>query len=250
MSLKKKETSPVKKVYLLTDKLSFSSQEAYRSLRTNVMFALPGNECKCIGVTSPTPGDGKSTTAANLAISLGQIGKRVILLDCDLRLPTVATKFRINAAPGLSDFLVGHAPIEEALRRNEKFNIHILPAGNIPPEPTALLESKQFASLLDALRKNYDYVIVDLPPVITVPDAVILAKHLDGYLLTAKEKQTEHRAIKEMLRRLQMAEANVLGFVVTGSDINERKYKYKYKYRGKYKYQYKYGYRYSGYYKK
>lgn len=248
MKLNKNEAATIKKAYLLTDKLSFSAQEAYRSLRTNVMFALPGNECKCIGVTSPTPGDGKSTTAANLAISLGQIGKRVVLVDCDLRLPTVATKFRLNAAPGLSDFLVGHAPIEDALRKNEKFNIHILPAGNIPPEPTALLESRQFASLLDALRKNYDYVIVDLPPVITVPDAVILAKHLDGYLLTIKERHSEHRAIKEMMRRLQMAEANTLGFVVTGSNINERKYKYKYK--GKYKYHYKYAYRYSGYYKK
>lgn len=251
MSLRKKETPVVKKAYLLTDKLSFSSQEAYRSLRTNVMFALPGNECKCIGITSPTPGDGKSTTAANLAISLGQIGKKVMLVDCDLRLPTVATKFRINAAPGLSDFLVGQASIEEAIRQVVKYNIHILPAGNIPPEPTVLLESKQFASLLDALRKNYDYVIVDLPPVITVPDAVILAKHLDGYLLTTKERHTENRAVKEMLRRLQLAEANTLGFVLTGSDINDRKYKYRYKYKGKYRYQYKYGYyRYSGYYKK
>lgn len=247
MKLKKKETTAAQKVYLLTDKLSFSSQEAYRSLRTNVMFALPGNECKCIGVTSPTPGDGKSTTAANLAISLGQIGKRVILVDCDLRLPTVATKFRVNGVPGLSDFLVGHAPIEEALRRSEKYNIHLLPAGNIPPEPTALLESRQFASLLNALRKNYDYVIIDLPPVITVPDGVILAKHLDGYLLTVKEKHSEHRAVKEMIRRLQMAEANMLGFVITGSDVSQSKYKYKYK--GKYKYKYGYG-RYGGYYKK
>lgn len=248
--MKKSENTITQKVYLLTEKLSFSSQEAYRSLRTNVMFALPGNECKCIGVTSPTPGDGKSTTSANLAISLGQIGKRVVLVDCDLRLPTVATKFRINAVPGLSDFLVGSAPIEEVLRKVEKFNIHILPAGNIPPEPTALLESRQFTHLLEALRKNYDYVIVDLPPVITVPDAVILANRLDGYLLTIKEQHTEHRAVKEMLRRLQMAGANTLGFVVTGSDINGRKYKYRYKYKG-YKYRYRYGYyRYSGYYKK
>lgn len=250
MKLKTNEAPAMKKAYLLTDKLSFSAQEAYRSLRTNVMFALPGNECKCIGITSPTPGDGKSTTAANLAISLGQIGKRVLLMDCDLRLPTVASKFRINAAPGLSDFLVGSATIEEALRVNEKYNIHILPTGNIPPEPTALLESKQFTSLLEALRTTYDYVVVDLPPVITVPDAVILANRLDGYLLTIKEQHTEHRAVKEMLRRLQMAGAHTLGFVVTGSDINERKYKYKYKYKNKYGYQYKYGYRYNGYYKK
>ncbi len=245
--MKKKETTGNKKVYLLSDKLSFSAQEAYRSMRTNITFVLPGEGCKCIGITSPTPGDGKSTTAANLAISLGQIGKKVILVDCDMRLPTIATKFRVVSTPGLSDFLAGQARIEEALREVEKYNIHLLPAGNIPPEPTALLEAKQLERLFAALRNNYDYVLVDLPPVITVPDAVILAKHLDGYLLTIREKHTEHRAIKEMLRRMQVAEANILGFVVTGSDTNRRKYKYK----SRYRYNYKYGYyRYNGYYKK
>lgn len=245
--IKKKENTSVKKAYLLSDKLSFSAQEAYRSLRTNITFALPGDGCKCIGITSPTPGDGKSTTASNLAISLGQIGKKVILVDCDMRLPTVATKFRVNATPGLSDFLAGHAPVEEALRNVEKYQIHLLPSGNIPPEPTALLEAKQLERLFNALRKNYDYVIVDLPPVITVPDAVILAKHLDGYLLAVRERCAEHRAVKEMIRRLRMAEANILGFVVTGSDSNRRKYKYKSRYGYKYRYNY---YRYSGYYKK
>lgn len=241
--IKKKDSSANKKVYLLSDKLSFSAQEAYRSLRTNVTFVLPGEGCKCIGITSPTPGDGKSTTAANLAISLGQIGKRVILVDCDMRLPTVATKFRVPATPGLSDFLVGHARIEEVIRVSERHNIHLLPAGNIPPEPTALLESRQFECLIAAFRENYDYILIDLPPVVTVPDAVILAKRLDGYLLTVREKQTENRAIKEMLRRLQVAGANTLGFVITGADAHGGKYKYS----GKYKDRYKYGYyRYGG----
>lgn len=243
--MKRKETPANKKVYLLSEKLTFSAQEAYRSLRTNVTFVLPGEGCKCIGITSPTPGDGKSTTAANLAISLGQIGKRVILVDCDMRLPTVAAKFRVPATPGLSDFLVGHARIEDVIRPSEKYNIHLLPAGNIPPEPTALLESRQLERLFAAFRENYDYILVDLPPVVTVPDAVILAKLLDGYLLTVCEKQTEHRAVKEMLRRLKVAGANTLGFVVTGSAANDGKYG------GKYKKQYQYGsYRYSGQYKK
>ena len=229
-----KTAAAAKKAYLLTDKLAFSVQEAYRSLRTNITFALPGNECKCIGVTSSMPGEGKSTTAANLAISLGQIGKRVILMDCDMRLPTVATKFRVDAVPGLSDFLVGHAPVEEALRNAERHGIHLLPAGNIPPDATGLLEAKQLERLFAALRKNYDYIIVDLPPVITVPDAVIMSKYLDGYLMVVRERETEHRAVKEMLRRMQLAEAKALGFVVTGSNCEDQKYKYKYKYGGNY----------------
>lgn len=248
---KKPSGAPVKKsTYLLTQKLSFSAQEAYRSLRTNVMFALPGNGCKCIGVSSPTPGDGKSTTASNLAISLAQIGKKVILVDCDMRLPTIATKFRVKSVPGLSDFLVGQARIEEVVRTVESCELHILPSGNIPPDSTGLLEAKQLENLFSALRSVYDYVIVDLPPVVTVPDAVILSKYLDGYLLTIRERMTVHRAIKEMLRQLQLADAKVIGFVMTGSDTGGKKY-YKYKYGKKYGYGYRYRYyRYGGNYKK
>ena len=109
---KNKNMTPIHRhKMLLTDKTPFAIQEAFKELRTNVMFSLPGTGCKCVGVTSPTPGDGKSATAANLAISLAQIGKRVILIDCDMRLPTVSESFRIKAVPGLSDFLSGQAPV-------------------------------------------------------------------------------------------------------------------------------------------
>lgn len=248
---KKMPVDPSRKTaYLLTQKLSFNVQEAYRSLRTNVMFALPGGGCKCIGVTSPTPGDGKSTTASNLAISLAQIGKRVLLMDCDMRLPTIATKFRVKAVPGLSDFLVGQARIEDVIRTVDSCDLHILPSGNIPPDSTGLLEAKQLESLFSALRGVYDYVIVDLPPVVTVPDAVILSKYLDGYLLTIRQRQTVHRAVKEMMRQLQLADANVIGFVLTGAESDSGKY-YKYRYGKKYGYGYRYRYyRYGGYYKK
>lgn len=246
---KRMPVEPVKKnAYLLTQKMSFSVQEAYRSLRTNVMFALPGSGCKCIGVTSPTPGDGKSTSASNLAISLAQIGKKVLLVDCDMRLPTIATKFRVKSVPGLSDFLVGQARIEEVVRTVDSCDLHILPSGNIPPDPTGLLEAKQLETLFNALRSVYDYVIVDLPPVVTVPDAVILSKYLDGFLLAVCERQTVHRAVKEMLRQLQLADAKVIGFVLTGADTGGGKY-YKYRYGKKYGYGYRYRY-YRGYYKK
>lgn len=202
--------------HLLTAKSPFGVQEAYRALRTNVMFSLPGSECKCVGVTSPNPSDGKSTTASNLAIALAQIGKRVILVDCDMRLPTVATKFRQKAVPGLSDFLVGQARIEDAVRNVEGFGISVLPAGSLPPDPTGLLEAKQLESLFSGLRKIYDFVIVDLPPVQTVPDATILSKYMDGYLLVVREKQTQHRAVSETLKQLRIADVRVLGFVTTG----------------------------------
>lgn len=213
---------------LLTENTPFQVQEAFKALRTNVMFSLPGTGCKCVGVTSPAPGDGKSTTAANLAISMAQIGKKVLLVDCDMRLPAVAGTFRIAPAPGLSDFLTGQAKIDDAVRRVENFGISVLPAGNLPPEPTGLLEAKQLEHLFSAFKNIYDYVIVDLPPVTAVPDAVILSKYLDGYLLTVRQKQSRHRDVLEMLRRMNIAEGKLLGFVSIGGDSGKKHY-YQYK---------------------
>ncbi len=211
---------------LLSKETSFAVQEGYRVLRTNVMFSLPGEGCKCVGVTSPVPGDGKSTTAANLAIALSQIGKKVILVDCDMRLPTVAATFGIPVEPGLSDFLTGQAKIEEAVRRCSDYGISILPSGNLPPDATGLLEDKQLDSLFSALKKIFDYIIVDLPPVNTVPDAMILSKYMDGFLIAVREQKTKHREIDQMLRQIHLADVRVLGFVNTGASIKNSGYYY------------------------
>ncbi len=216
---------------LLTKDTPFVMQEAYKALRTNIMFSLPGSDCKCVGITSPAPNEGKSTTAVNLAISLAQIEKRVLLIDADMRIPTIAGKLPVKAAPGLSDFLVGEAKIEEAVRSVESCGIHVLPSGNIPPDPTGLLEAKQLEHLFCAVRKIYDYVIIDLPPVNTVPDAAILSRYVDGYLMIVREKITEHRNIHEALKQLQLVKANVLGFVSIGGAVNKNKY-YRYQFRG------------------
>lgn len=209
---------------LLNEQTPFAVQEGYRALRTNVMFSLPGEGCKCVGVTSPAPGEGKSTTAANLAIALGQIGKKVILIDCDMRLPTVASTFHIPAAPGLSDFLVGQAKIEDAVRRSNTYGISILPSGNLPPDATGLLEDKQLDSLFSALKKIFDYIIVDLPPVNTVPDAMILSKYMEGFLAVIREQKTKHREIDQMLRQIRLADVRVLGFVGTGTELKKSDY--------------------------
>ena len=212
---------------LLTDNTPFAMQEAYKLLRTNVLFSLPGSGCKCVGVTSPCPGDGKSTTAANLALSLAQIGKRVLLVDCDMRLPTVASSFRIPLAPGLSDFLVGQAKIEDCVRQTSLPGISLVPAGNIPPDPTGLLEARQIEHLFTAFRTICDFVIVDLPPVTSVPDAVILSKYLDGYLLVVRQKRTRHRDVVKMLKQLELADSKLLGFTTIGGGQPKKYYSYK-----------------------
>lgn len=215
---------------LSSDKMSFVVQEAYKALRTNVIYSLPGAECKYIGIASAEPGEGKSTTAINLALSLAQIGKRVLLIDCDMRMSAVASRLGIQVLPGLSDFLVGLCKIEEAVRSMEKLGIYVLPAGSQPPDATGLLECKQMEHLFSAVRNVYDYVIVDLPPVTTVPDAAIMSKYVDGYLLVVREKQSSHRKVQQMLKQLKMVNANILGFVNTSAEAQQGQHYNRYHY--------------------
>lgn len=210
--------------FLLSENAPFAVKEAYRVLRTNVMFSLPGTECKVVGVTSAQPAEGKSTTAASLALSLAQIDKRVLLMDCDMRLPSVAGKFRIPLAPGLSEFITGQARIENTIHKLEDHRIHVMPSGNIPPDATGLLEAKQLEHLFHAFRQNYDYVVVDLPPAAALPDAAIMAKYIDGYLLVTRQKQTKHKTVAQMMKNLHMSGANILGFVTTGTEVSAAGY--------------------------
>lgn len=207
---------------LLREKSPFLMKEAYKALRTNVAFSLPGSGAKCIGITSAGRGEGKSYNSVNLAISFAQIGKRVLLIDGDMRLPTVAAKLGVRAKPGLSDYLTGQVELAEAVRRNVE-GVDVLPAGSIPPDPTGLLESGEMEELFEWMRKAYDYIIVDLPPVNTVADASILSRCIDGFLLVVRQGSTENKAIAEMLRRLRMASANILGFVYNDVSVGDKR---------------------------
>ena len=224
--LKKKKNAATGKRqrYTLMNKLPFPVQEAIKDLRTNVIFSLPGDGCKCIGVTSPTPGDGKSTTAVNLAISLAQIGKRVLLVDCDMRIPTVAESLRIPATPGLSDFLAGQVKVEHVVYQMDSPKMSVIAAGKIPPDPTRLLEDAQMERLFQAFRSIYDYVIVDMPPIKAVSDGTILARHLDGFLLVVRAHQTRHRYVSESIRQLQPTGAKIIGLAMVGIDAASQKY--------------------------
>lgn len=205
---------------LLSDKSSFSVQEAYKTLRTNLSFSLPGTGCKCIGVTSANRGDGKSSVAVNLAISFAQINKKVIIMDCDMRLPTVASKIGIESKPGLSNYLVGSNDLNDMLiKRIEDKGIDVFPSGNIPPDPTTLLESDNMADLLSVLRKHYDYIIIDLPPLMPVSDAAILSKYVDGYLIVVRHEKSEFTKIQDTLHQLEFSGAKIIGFVYNGKSL-------------------------------
>lgn len=219
---------------ILRENSPFIVKEAYKAMRTNIIFSLPGAGCKCIAVTSAGRNEGKTTNSLNLAISFGQIGKKVLLVDADMRLPTVATKLGIHGKPGLSNLLIGELETRSVRRHSRELNIDVIPAGNIPPDPTGLLESSQMEELIKEWRESYDYVFLDLPPASTVADALILSGLVDGFLLLVKHNTTEHRAVAEMISRFRLTGGKILGFIYADADLgNKGRYK---------KYGYGYGY--------
>ena len=203
---------------LLSETSSFVVQEAFKTLRTNVLFSLPGKGCKYIGVTSANRSEGKSVISTNLAIAFAQLGKRVILIDCDLRLPTIASKIGISNRPGLSDYLTGNEDMEGSLiQRLDKYGIDVMASGNRPPDPTTLLSSEQMKEMLKMLEGYYDYVILDFPPVYLVTDAVLLADKVDGYLVVVRQESSEYSKINETIRQMEFANGKIIGFVYNGS---------------------------------
>ena len=210
--------------HILSSDAPFAVMEGYKALRTNVLFSLPDVGTKCIGVTSATKGEGKSSTALNLAVSFAQIGKKTLIIDCDMRLPTIASKLGVPGVPGLSDILVGNRDISSALRQPNGLGITVLPAGTIPPDPTYLLESQRLKKLMEILKKYYEIIIVDLPPVNSVTDAAILAQHLDGFLLVVRHEVAEYREISAMLSQLRLANAKILGMVYNDAPVTGKSY--------------------------
>ena len=223
------------KKMVLSDNSPFTVQEAYKTLRTNVTFSLPGSGCKCIGVVSAGRGDGKSSVAANLAISLSQINKRVALIDCDMRLPTIASKLGVQSTPGLSNILSGDI-IELPIIYDAEHGIDIIPSGNVPPDSTTLISSQEMVRLVERLKEMYDYIIFDFPPITIVSDAVIISSIIDGYLVVVRHEKSEYSLMAETLRQMRFADAKILGFVYNGKNINKKYYKSKY-YKGSDHYQ-------------
>lgn len=210
--------------YILNSKSPFIMREAYKTLRTNIQFSLPGNGCKCIAITSSNREEGKSVNAINLAIAFGQIGKKVLLIDGDMRLPTIAEKLNIADKPGISDVLAGVVSVETAVQKPKTGTVCVLPAGNIPPDPTWLLESEQMHDLINRFRKEYDQIIIDLPPVTAVPDASIVSPCVDGFLLVVKHESSAYKDVSEMMNKLQFVKAKILGFIYTAAADNTNRY--------------------------
>jgi capsular exopolysaccharide synthesis family protein len=201
---------------LLHKKLSFAATEAYKLLRTNLKFTLADVEgCRIVGVTSSIRGEGKSTTAVNLSYTLAEMGKRVLLIDGDLRLPSIAKKLEIKATPGLSNLLAEDDMNTDAITHSPLLdNWHILPAGDIPPNPTEMLGSAQMEKLMAKLSQEYDYIVIDLPPVNIVSDALVISNQLSGMIVVVRENYSQRRDINSCMKQLELSDVRVLGYVM------------------------------------
>ena len=232
---------------MLCDGLSFAAAEAYKLLRTNLRFSLPEKGCHIIGVTSSLRGEGKSTTSINLAYTMAQSGKRVLLIDADMRLPSIASKLEISLKPGLSNLLAGLSEEKECLRVSRYFdNWYILPAGDIPPNPSELLGSERMHTLLKRCAEVFDMIVLDLPPIGVVSDALVISPWTDGLIAVVRQNYTDRKALSAAMYQIKKLEAKFLGFIMTDANVTESGYKRYGKY-GKYgKYGYDYGYDYAG----
>ena len=229
---------------LLGDKMHFDAKEAYKLLRTNIMFCLPGNTtCKTIGITSAIRGEGKSTASINLAYTFAVTGAEVLLIDMDMRRPTISKQLGIESKVGLSDYLIGNANLREIIRSTDKYdNWDIMLSGSIPPAPSELIGSEAMVELMDKLKKHYDFIIIDLPPVNIVSDALVAKDILDGYVLAVRQDFSDKHSLGDCIRQLDFLNANILGFVMTDADAKARytsKYGKKYSRYSRRKYNYK-----------
>lgn len=219
--------------------LEFTAVEQYKILRTNLDFTLPEDvKCPIIGVTSSMRGEGKSTTAVNLSYVLAEKGNPVLLIDGDLRIPSIAKKMNIEPSPGLTDLLMGHGAHMPDFQSALLKNWYILPSGDIPPNPSELLGSHRMEYILNSLRESFDYIVIDLPPVNIVSDALSIASLITGMIVVVREDYTEKKELERCFRQLQLSNVNVLGCILNESKNDGGSYK-KYKKHKYYKY-YKY----------
>ena len=237
-------TSPEKSKNVLTSDSKFAIVEGYKIARTNLVFSLSAQNSNCAAITSWSKGEGKSTATVNLAISFAKMGKRVLLIDTDLRRPNLHNLLKLKNESGVTDVIAKLADFDTVVHHEVISCLDVLTSGAIPPNPSELLASEAFNELINRAKVDYDYVILDTPPLGVVADTLLLKDFVGGYVLVVRERITTHGDIERALQSINLADSRVLGFLKVGCAMRSRGYGYK-KYRYRYGYRYRYNYRYN-----
>ncbi|MBE7092347.1 MAG: CpsD/CapB family tyrosine-protein kinase [Clostridiales bacterium] len=203
--------------------VEFFTVEAYKIARTNIALSVIKSGCKKIAFTSSVAGEGKTTTSCNIAAAFSKhLNCRTLLIDCDLRKPTVGKFFNIKNTPGLTNVLSGMCTIEEAIQIVPNTNLSVICSGIVPPNPSELLSSSEFYSLVDKLSENYDYIIFDTPPVNIVVDAIPVIEKADGVVIVTYEEHSNYVELDKAVETLNRCGSKILGFVLNGSRTKEK----------------------------
>lgn len=204
--------------------------EQYKIIQTSIDFSVVDKPYQTILVTSAEPGTGKSTTAANLAVVYAQKGKKVLLVDGDMRKPTIHKIFRESNIVGMSNNLTENLKLSESLLKSETKGLFILTSGVIPPNPGELLNSKRMKQLLSTAKKNFDFIIIDSPPMLMMSDSIVLASLADGVVIVVRKQLTKKEALNRTIQQLNLIQAQIIGVVFNGESANESEaYYYEYK---------------------
>jgi capsular exopolysaccharide synthesis family protein len=237
---RKKRKSGSEAALLITQLESDSAFcEAHRLLRLKLLRQLDEQD-KVLMVTSSVPSEGKTTLSANLALLLARDGKKVLLIDGDLRIPSVAKKMKIKSVPGLTDLLKGDDVDLEQFRTPHLDTWYIMPSGPLPPNPSELLGSKRMEMTLNMLSEHFDYIVVDLPPINIVSDALAISQYIDGIIVVIREDYTEKKELENCIRQLRLSNVKVLGCVMNETKEGKGYYS-KYRYKRYYRYYKTYG---------
>lgn len=242
MEKKNKKIAPVRSAKFLnvaSKDTPFAYTEAFKDLRTNLGFLSNVNGVKSVLITSALPEESKSTTAINLAITLASGGKSVVLVECDLRKPVLRKYLKRELGKaGLSAYLAGVADLEDCIVDLPDLNISVIGAGVVPPNPSELLNTERMHALIETLKLNFDYVLLDAPPVNLVTDAAVVGRMADGAILIVRSRFAAARTVRQAKARLEAVGVRILGGILTRFDAKKSGWAYGYDYKG---YEYGYG---------
>jgi len=204
--------------------------ESFRSIRTSLNYISPDNPLKSILITSSKESEGKSLITANLATTIAQNNKKVIIIDTDMRKPMQHKLFEMTNFSGLSNILMNEISFEEGLRNTHIKNVKLISTGTIPPNPSELLDSKSMENVIEKAKEIADFVLIDSPPVVPVTDSTLLSKKTDGVLLVVASHETENEILKKAVEKLKFVKANIIGTILNKYPINKNSYYDKYYY--------------------
>ena len=215
---------------IISDTTPFAVIEAYKSARTSILFANVEDGCNAIVFTSAEPGEGKTVTCINMAISLAESGKKVLLIDSDMRKPQVAPSLQLQRSPGLSEILAGVSdmdttPIESFVQKSAYENLDVIAAGVIPPNPAELIACNRTAKLFDKVKPLYDYILIDTPPCLVVTDALLYKKHVMGYVGVVRANVSHVDTTAKLVERLKQIDAHIIGFMLNDRSHKSKNYK-------------------------